>query len=130
MAGGGNAFYTVDDGATWFVDDANKLPPFDHEGKPAVACYVYKCGNAGQPWVSHLMRYTAAGKMQREQQRTDPNAEFNMSMSNVGTNLEVKEANSGDQEWVSINDPRAAGIQELKCADGSRDNITPLDPNE
>jgi hypothetical protein len=30
------AFYTVDDGKTWFVDEASKFPPFDKDGKVAV----------------------------------------------------------------------------------------------
>src|SRR5271156_5642109 len=36
------AFFTDDDGKTWFVDDAANLTPFDHDGKPAVRCYVYQ----------------------------------------------------------------------------------------
>ncbi|HEY1923329.1 MAG TPA: hypothetical protein VGG44_11320 [Tepidisphaeraceae bacterium] len=35
-------YYTTDDGKTWFVDSASKLPPFDHGGLPAVRCYVFK----------------------------------------------------------------------------------------
>jgi hypothetical protein len=35
-------YYTTDDGKTWFVDSASKLPPFDHDGLPAVRCYVFK----------------------------------------------------------------------------------------
>jgi hypothetical protein len=127
--GGHKAFYTVDDGATWFVDDANQIAPFDHKGKQAVACYLYKCGESGQPWVSHLMRYTPEGKRQREQQRADRNVDMIGSQSAIKGDMEVKEAKGG-QEWVSITDPRAAAIQELKCPDGSKENMIPLNPNE
>jgi hypothetical protein len=40
-------YYTIDDGQTWFVDSSSKLPPFDHDGAPAVRCYVFKC-NSGK----------------------------------------------------------------------------------
>ena len=39
------AFYTVDDGATWFEDDGEKLPPFQHEGKEAVRAHVFECSD-------------------------------------------------------------------------------------
>lgn len=35
-------FYTTDDGKTWFVDSADKLAPFDHDGATAVRCYVFQ----------------------------------------------------------------------------------------
>ena len=49
-------FYTDDDGATWFADDATKIPPFDHNGKQAVRARVYRCG--GKTFVNHMERYT------------------------------------------------------------------------
>ena len=50
------AFYSDDDGATWFADAADRLPPFDHDGKPAFSAFVYECD--GKPFVNHLERYT------------------------------------------------------------------------
>lgn len=140
--GMGQAFYTVDDGATWFTEDAGKIPPFDHKGQQAVLCYVYKCGPDGKPWVSHLMRYTSEGKKQREERRSGGAGGAGAGggagggpVDLIGTenfmraNIEVKEAKTGDKDWVRISDPRAAGIQELKCPDGSAGEIMPVDPN-
>ena len=124
------AFYTVDDGATWFADDANKIPPYNYNGKQAVACFVYKCGDKGQPWVSHLMRYTTEGKRQREDQLKKKGVNLIGSESLLQPPIEVKEAKSGDTGWVNVNDPRAAAIQKLQCPDGSMSDITPVDPNE
>lgn len=39
------AYYTTDDGKTWFSDSAIKLAPFDHNGSPAVRCFVFKGPN-------------------------------------------------------------------------------------
>src|SRR5947207_5059576 len=54
------AFFTVDDGKNWFVDDATRLAPFQHDGKEAVRAYVFECN--GHRFVNHLERYTPDGK--------------------------------------------------------------------
>jgi hypothetical protein len=51
-------YYTTDDGKTWFVDSSSKLPPFDHDGSPAVRCYVFKC-NSGK-FAGLLEKYNDA----------------------------------------------------------------------
>ena len=57
LSGGGTpsvatkAYFTIDDGKTWFSDDINKVPPFDKDGKQAVKAYVYECPG-GKPFVS------------------------------------------------------------------------------
>jgi len=55
--GPGDAFYTVDDGKTFFVGDAKNLPPFDQGGKQAVTAHVFECG--GKRVVGYVSRYTA-----------------------------------------------------------------------
>src|SRR5262245_29469532 len=58
---GTNAYFSTDDGKSWFVDDANKVPPFPKNGKDAVRAYVYKAPD-GTKFVSHLERYTPDAK--------------------------------------------------------------------
>jgi hypothetical protein len=53
------AFYSDDDGQTWFVDDAMKPVPFDHNGKQAFRVKVFRC-SGGQPFVGYLERYSDA----------------------------------------------------------------------
>src|SRR3954449_9972530 len=53
---GERAFFTTDDGATTFVDRADRLPPFLHDDKQAVRAYVFECG--GKRYVNHLERFT------------------------------------------------------------------------
>src|SRR5213592_4495046 len=53
---GAKSWYTVDDGRTWFADDAAKLVPFQHDGKPAYRCYVWSCDGGKTKFVSHLER--------------------------------------------------------------------------
>ena len=50
------AFFSDDDGQTYFTDAADKIPPFDHKGKQAVTAYVFRC-NGGKPFVGYLEMY-------------------------------------------------------------------------
>jgi hypothetical protein len=38
-----SAYFTTDEGKTWFADDIGKLPPFDKDGKEAVR---FTCSSA------------------------------------------------------------------------------------
>jgi hypothetical protein len=123
------AYYTVDDGATYFADDINQIPPYDYKGKPAVRAYVYECPG-GKPFVSHLERYTAEGKKALEAARksNDPNNPVVME-DVMATGLEVKKPGTGDKGWVKQgNGAAAAKIMELKCPDGKTDGIQPVMP--
>src|SRR5947207_15643246 len=62
---GTQAYFSTDDGKSWFVDDAKKIPPFQKNGKDAVRAYVYKCPD-GTKFVSHLERYTPEAKKMLE----------------------------------------------------------------
>ena len=52
------SFYTVDDGKTWFVDSADKTPPFDHDGKPAYRVRLFSVDGGKKPFAGYLERYT------------------------------------------------------------------------
>jgi hypothetical protein len=69
------AYYTVDDGKTWFSDSATKFPPFDSGGRQAVQAHVFDCD--GDRFVGYLSRYTADAKAvlekNRELEKQDPN---------------------------------------------------------
>jgi hypothetical protein len=118
----GRAWFTIDDGKTWFADDASRIPPFDCQGKPAVLCFVYK-SRGHQPWVSHLLRYTPKGKKILEERRHKGGG-----VNTMGVSLsEVKKP--GAAVWISTGDPRAVEIQDVKCPDGSTAEVEPLDPN-
>lgn len=50
------SYYTVDDGKTWFTDDAEKLPPFDHRGKPAVRAFIFECRGTKMRFTGWLQK--------------------------------------------------------------------------
>jgi hypothetical protein len=100
-------FYTVDDGKTLFTDSSELLPPFDHNGKPAVRAFVYECN--GKRFVAYLERFTdQAKRMVKELDDAVKNAKSGgQPPANLGelTNArrfgrEVKRP--GDATWVPI----------------------------
>jgi hypothetical protein len=122
------AYYTIDDGKTWFEDDINKIPPFDKDGKKAYKVYVYKCPGS-DPFVSHLERYTDAGKkaMEAALKSNDPNNPVIMEDVQM-TGIEVKDPGTGEKGWVRQASPAAQKIMELKCPDGKTEGIEPVVP--
>jgi hypothetical protein len=103
-------YFTDDDGKTWFADDRSKLPPFDHAGKPAVVAHVYKCGD--KTFVAFLERLTAEAKAGAKNSGTQGGSET----------IEIKKPLTAGP-WVKVNDPRAMGVQIVRCADGTTSPI-------
>jgi hypothetical protein len=110
-----HAFFSVDDGKTWFVGDVKTLAPFDHGGKQAVRAYVYECD--GQRFVGFLERYTDEGKRARQQVldaaktgRPDGRLVYISSM----TGRELKRP--GDKNWTVAKDQQTIeSITTVRC---------------
>ena len=127
-AGSGKAFFSNDDGKTFFVDRNTRLAPFDKDGRPAYRAHVFECG--GKRVVGFLSCYTPAAlkaleeaKASRGTGRPPPNA---AALATVGTyGLLVKRP--GDPAWVSQADSlRATAVRLFRCRDGS--TPTEVDP--
>jgi hypothetical protein len=123
------AFFSVDNGKTWFADDINKLPPFDHEGKPAVRVYVFTCDGGKTKFAAYIERYTEAAKKEMEKARANPQGPGMMGMESLSyTGREVKKAGS-EGPWLKAMDPRAAEAMSINCPDGqSMDNLEMVFP--
>src|SRR5215218_3079395 len=113
-----HAFFTVDDGKTWFIDDASRLAPFDRDGQAAVRAYVCEAG--GTRFVNHLERYTDAGKKAMTQVREaakkgPPPGQLVAAAQQRGR--EVKRP--GDAKWMPTSSSAGSiAITTLKCPDG------------
>jgi hypothetical protein len=116
----GQAYYSDDDGASWFADDADKVVPFDHGGKQAVKALVFECG--GKKFVARLERMTAqkqrfvqdaaaAAKAGAAPPPTPPGA------GPFDWGIEAKKP--GDARWIASSDlKRFAPLLQVSCADG------------
>jgi hypothetical protein len=111
------SFYSNDDGATWFADDAKKIPPFMKDGKPAYKAMVYTC-NGGAPFVAYLQRYKADTKKQIEDGLAHG---VPVGMGVTAASIEIKAPKTGDdpKKWMVQMDPRTSGILNVKCPDNS-----------
>lgn len=125
------AFFSVDDGKTWFVDSSANVPPFDKDGKQAVAAFVYRCSSGGADFVGYLQRFTPQAKAALEQAQSkdaaSQTAADGAALHDVyTTGREVKRP--GDAQWVSGANRVAAGqITMVKCPSGD-DPAIPVEP--
>jgi hypothetical protein len=121
------AFFTVDDGKTWFIEDASQLAPFEHDGKEAVRAYVLECN--GKKYVNHLERYTPEGKQAmirlREIVKTGP-PPGSLVAAAQQHGREVKRP--GDTQWIPSNAPAAEAIITLKSPPGGAGEPTVVFP--
>jgi hypothetical protein len=101
------AFYTVDDGKTFFEAGSENIAPFDHKGQQAVSAYVYECN--GKRFVGYLERYTPAAKQKIAQKTFTPQDQV--------SGRELKKP--GDAAWVKSTEfAGVAKIVDVKCPDG------------
>jgi hypothetical protein len=121
------AFFTVDDGKTWFADDVTHLAPFQHDGKEAVRAYVFECN--GKRFVNHLERYTDDGKkamlrLREVVKKGPPSGALVAAAQQRGR--EVKRP--GDATWTPSNTDAAAAIVAPKCPEGASGEATVIFP--
>jgi hypothetical protein len=120
------AFFTIDDGKTYFTDDATRVPPFTtSQGKVAVRVRLMRCGS-NAPFVSHLEKYSDQDKQRIGQRAADSpsspgNAVFAAAMADNRSVL-VKKPLTGDHGWIAYTPTTARAydaITQAKCPDGS-----------
>ena len=122
---GTKAYFSIDDGKSWFADDVKKIPPFQKDGKEAVRAYIYKCPD-GKEFASHLERYTpeASKKLEASYASGSRNTDVVALQRIQATGVEVKAP--GQPNWVNLSDQKAALIVTPRCPDGGEPE--PLQP--
>jgi hypothetical protein len=128
--GGAKLYFTDDDGKTWFLEDAKKIPPFvGSRGKDTYRAVLYRCGH-GKVFVGHLEGYDEATKRTMTQAvAKDPRAAENMPF--LG-GMKVKRP--GGKRWVTMKigspSPEYMEIMTPVCPDGANTNIEVVSPDE
>lgn len=129
--GGSKAYFSTDDGQTYFTDSKYMVPPYDKGGKQAVRAHVFMCG--GKPVVGYLSRYTTEAlkvmedvKQAKAEKRPPKNIGALMSLSSVG--IEVKKPGPGNP-WIKGSEPtKVAEIRAFKCP-GEKAGAVEIDPS-
>jgi hypothetical protein len=111
------AYYTDDDGKTYFVDDINKVTPFDHNGKQAYRAFVYRFG-AGKPFVAYMTCLTEKGRARMLELASQPREEAALEITQINqSSTQVKRP--GETKWVSMNSAEAGPMMTPKRPDPS-----------
>ncbi len=110
-------FFSVDDGATWFTDDAAKLPPFDHEGKEAYRARVFRCPD-GKMFVARLERYPPVILRKIDEASKRPLNQRGNDWIALQEEYEIKKP--GAKTWIPLADGTDIAMFQPKCSDGSR----------
>ncbi len=112
------AFYSDDDGKTFFALGTENVAPFDHKGKQAVMAYVYECD--GKRFVGYLERYTPEAREKLIGKKSfTPQDQIN--------GRELKRP--GDATWVKSGDLAAvAKVIDVKCPGGGAAAPEPVAP--
>lgn len=122
-----NAYYSDDEGKTYFTDSIDKVFPFDRNGKPAYRVQLYQCSD-GKPFVAYLLRYPDSAKARladlEKRKASDPEAASQIA-DLLGTAIEVKRP--GEERWVSLLSGQGnAFARHPQCSDGNP--ARPLSP--
>lgn len=121
------AFFTIDDGATWFADSVKNRAPFQHDGKTAYKVHVFKCAG-GQPFVAYMERYTPEALKKMQQADANPDAPPPFLDPMMMASIEVKAPGTGDKGWINMNTAQAMTITRITCKDGDPNSIEPVIP--
>lgn len=129
--GSGPAFYSVDDGKSFFEADSANIPPFTHEGKEAIQALVYTDDGGKTRFVGYLMRFTPRGIQYLRESRAKAAASKKPTLPGydheLQANTEVKRP--GDKAWVKLSDiSRASEIMSVRSPTDSTKPADPVDP--
>lgn len=133
------AFFTTDDGKTYFVDDAKHIPPYKvdkpgdpNHGKTAYRVQVFKCGDSA-PFISHMEKYAEEDRKKLVEMMAnagDRGVPVPM-MYMGGANIMIKKPGSGERGWVKLTPQTTQqymNIMQPKCPDGTTNGLQRVMP--
>lgn len=120
---GGKAFFTIDDGKSYFTDRLDRIPPFQTaEGKTAYRANVVRCGK-GQPFVAFLEKYSEADKQRIESGLQRPGGgNLHTLRLTLGISPIVKAPGTRDSAWAQMTPQTSSqylSLTQPRCPDGS-----------
>jgi len=120
------AYFTADDGKTWFAASLAHVPPFEHEGREAVRAFVFACDGGRTRFVAYLQKYTPEARAALER-ATASLADLRLAQDLAGMGGEQLKR-PGDTEWIAAGDERADAIRKPRCPHGTHADVAPVLP--
>ena len=128
------AFYTTDDGKTFFVDSSSNIPPYQKDGKTAFRAQVYTCDDGKHKFVGYLEAYSLQDKAMLEQMakaaqnKTAPPAGY----PGYSSQPMVKRPGDPPTNWIPLAPQTTQMYQavvQVKCpGGGSSENLSRVFP--
>jgi hypothetical protein len=113
---GKTAFYTDDEGQTWFIDSVYKTTPFDHDGKQAVRAVIYSYEHGGKQFCAYLMRDNPSDKKRLDDAVATaaaagkpPSSVDLFENQGILNNMQIKQLGPG-HPWVPILGPDGSNV--------------------
>lgn len=121
------AWYTVDDGKSWFQDDAERIPPFEHDGKQAVRVHLFTCDGGKTRFVGYLQKLPEEVLKKYRDKGIDPSKVDDDELA-ADSGWLVKRP--GDPEWVSSKGggPKYMAVVSVHCPGGRSDTLVEVFP--
>jgi hypothetical protein len=115
------AWYSDDDGKTWFSQDLRiAMPPFDHNGKKAYRAYVFTCDGKTQ-FVGWLEGYTPETLRMLQQARdAAKNGPPESGTADALRSMGIECKKPGQGQWFNESDSRAKSVRIITCPSGGR----------
>lgn len=115
----GKAFYTVDDGKTWFTDEVERIPPFQHDGKPAVRVQMFSCDGTKARFVGFLQKLPEDGLQKLKDEGKDVEK---MDDDEIAARFGWLAKRPCDSRWINSKDDSDgySRVIHVECPDGGQ----------
>jgi hypothetical protein len=127
------AFYTTDDGKTYFVDSSSNIPPYQKDGKMAVRAQVFTCDDGKTKFVGYVEMYAPQDKAVLEQIAKGGGKGGTPVYAGYAGQAMVKRPGDPPTAWVPLAPQTTAMYQMVvqpKCpAGGSQENLSRVFPD-
>lgn len=108
------AFYTDDDGKSYYADTFNLAPPFMRNGKEVNTAIVVRCGWS-KPFVAYMLRYDEKAKKAMDE-LVAKGGKVEELFGTYAYNRVYKRP--GDAAWVTEREPGYRQLAAVQCPDG------------
>ncbi|MEX1016575.1 MAG: hypothetical protein WDZ31_07505, partial [Phycisphaeraceae bacterium] len=116
------AYFTSDDGQTYFTGAYHRFPPFEHEGGEAVRAYLFTCDGGENQFVGYLQKYTPEARQALEAAEASESRTFTDVLEELPLRAMLVKR-PGDGRWVPRGTPEAERVRRVGCPDGSRARV-------